>query len=218
MRHYVDLHIQKENEGIAQKALDLGFRTVGLVGSTENSNEVASRYNIVPRNLNELSSQLKKLRRRYVILSVYCKSVKVARQAAKDHRVDILRFPLDREARRKVWFDRHEATLASDSNAVYEISLSDILGKGSGYVSGVLGTWRRELENAFKYDVPVVISSGASSNYGLRGPKALASIMELVNVDEERALDMVSKTPHELVEKNRGKLDPSFIMPGVRIA
>ena len=221
MRKYADLHIRSEApEEMLEKAGMLGFSMVGVCGeqvSGDNSVDVVSRVNIDPRNLNDLSNQLKKLRRRYVILSVECRSVKIARQAAKDHRVDILRFPLDRERRRKVWFDRHEANMASDSNAVYEICLSDILGRSPGFLSGMLTTWRRELENAFKQDIPVIVSSGAESVHELRGPLALASLLELVDVNEEQALDMVSATPQNIVERNRSKLDPGFVIPGVRV-
>jgi ribonuclease P/MRP protein subunit RPP1 len=221
MRKFADLHVcPGDPESMLEKARLLGYNMVGVCGadvSGEYGVDIASRVNISPKNLNELSRQLKKLRRRVVVLSVECSSVKIARQAAKDHRVDILRFPLDRERRRKVWFDRHEATMASTSNAVYEICLSDILGVGSGMLSSMLTTWRRELENAFKHDIPVIVSSGATSAQGLRGPLALASIMALLDVEEERALDMVSTTPQLIVERNRGKLDPGFVLPGVRV-
>jgi len=60
---------------------------------TEKHIDFVSRIDLSPRNRNELKSQLRKVRRKYEIICVKCKTKEVARQAAKDRRVDLLNFP-----------------------------------------------------------------------------------------------------------------------------
>jgi len=71
--------------------------------------------------------------------------------------------------------------------------------------------------NACRYDVPVVLSSGAESVYGMRDPMSLAALMSLAGLGEEESLDMVSVNPSALVERNRDKLSESYVSPGVRV-
>ena len=58
--------------------------------------DLASRVDLRPRSQNELVGLLRRLRRRFEIICVLCESKEVARQAAKDRRVDLLNFPLSR--------------------------------------------------------------------------------------------------------------------------
>ena len=224
MRRFIDLNLKVTRKNLPEmleQAEKLGFSKVGVATSTikeiESSIDIISRINLIPRNTNELSRDLKKYRRRFEIVSVRCNSINVARQAAKDHRVDIISFPKHKNGKSRIWLDKQEANLASESNVVYELLFSDLLGKIGEVASKTIYNWSRELTNARKYDIPVLISSGASSLLGLRGPRALASLMVLLDVDENEALDMVSVTPMKLVERNRRKLDEGFISPGVRI-
>ena len=221
MREFIDLNLKAKSETLQDmlmKAASLGFTKVGVdVDCVESGLDIVSRVNLAPRNVNELSRDLKKYRRRVEIISVQCNNIKVARQAAKDHRVDIISFPEYRNGKRRVWLDRQEANLASGSNIVYEFLFSDLLGKSDVAASKVIHNWGMELSNARKHDIPVIVSSGACSVYELREPRALASMMVLLEVDEDEALDMVSTTPLKLVERNRRKLDSGYVAPGVRV-
>ena len=76
--------------------------------------------------------------------------------------------------------------------------------------------FREEVENAKRYDVPVVVSSGANEPLTMRDPRSLAAVSSLFRLDEEESLDAVSTTPWDITQRNRKKLDPKFVMPGVR--
>jgi len=221
MRKFIDLNLKATGETLQEmlvKAGNLGFTKVGVdIEGVESDLDIVSRVNLTPRNVNELSRGLKKYRRRVEVISVQCNNIKVARQAAKDHRVDIISFPEYRNGKRRVWLDRQEANLASESNIVYEFLFSDLLGKNEVSTSKVIHNWGMELSNALKHDIPVIVSSGARSVLELREPRALASMMVLLDVDEDKALDMVSTTPLKLVERNRRKLGDGYVSPGVRV-
>jgi ribonuclease P/MRP protein subunit RPP1 len=225
MRIFVDLHLkpgaQSEMASILETAEILGFSGIAIT-NTGNSREaregldVISRIDLKPRNQRDLGSSLKRVRRRYEIVSVECASKPVARQAAKDHRVDILNFSPSASNRRKVGFDHQEASLASGANCSYEVNACDILGQGPLALSKLLPILRREVENARRYDVPVVLSSGAVEPLLMRGPRDLAALMGLIGREVDW-LDAVSTNPWRMVERNREKLSPGFVVPGVKV-
>ena len=233
MRRFIDFHIKApEDTGTLQSMLELGsklgFKGLGIVAigkisdsikkdASELGVDLVSRVNLKPRNTRELTSTLSKIRRRFEIIAVDCRSKEVARQAAKDKRVDVLNFPSSYPDRKKVWFDRQEASLASGANCAYETNLSDILGKGPIVASGLLSIMRDEVENANRCNVPIVVSSGAAAPLLMRDPRGLAAILCLLGMEEMEGLDAVSTNPWRLVEMNRGKLGREFVAPGVRV-
>jgi RNase P/RNase MRP subunit p30 len=51
----------------------------------------------------------------------------------------------------------------------------------------------------------------------MRKPQEQAVLAQLFDLDRERALDAVSKNPTAIVIRNRQKLSPEFIAPGIRL-
>jgi len=141
----------------------------------------------------------------------------VARQAAKDHRIDLLRFPRDPSRRNTMWLDRQQASLAGEGGCHYEVVARDLLTQDPEKLGHVIKQLGKEVLNARRYDVPVVLSSGADSVHGMRDPRSLAALMSLVGLGEEESLDLVSVNPWALVERNRDKLSASYVSPGVRV-
>lgn len=233
MRRFIDLHLRPppdtaEMEKMFVHAVELEFMGVAVTFDRKPSKSVrelalvlgldlVSRVDLQPRNNSELTAMLKRMRRSFEIVAVECRSKAVARQAAKDHRTDILNFPVSVSARRRVGFDRQEASLASDANCAYEINVSDILKHGPMAASRLISLLRGEVENARKFNVPIVISSGAREPLLMREPLGLAAVADLFDAGEEEGLEMVSTSPWKLVEANREKLGAEFVVPGVRV-
>ncbi len=229
MRRFIDLRISPLNERIKEmleNASGLGYKCLGVttdpalvehVKGESSALDVVSRVDLRPRSTSDLTKSLRRMRRRFEVLSVECSSRAVARQAAKDHRVDILRFPGELHRRLKVRFDRKEASLAADLSCVYEVSLSDLLGKGPMTLGRLLSVMREEVQNSIRFDVPIVASSGARSPLLMREPRAMASVLSLLGLDEEQSLNAVSSNPWRIVSVNRDKLGPGFVSPGVRV-
>jgi ribonuclease P/MRP protein subunit RPP1 len=139
----------------------------------------------------------------------------VARQAAKDRRVDLLNFPsLDFRSR---FFDKAEAELASNGLTSLEIDLKPLLTSEGPARTRLLSNLRREASIAKKFHVPIVISSGVSDKTLMRKPKELAALASLFDLDEASAIEAVSKNPATIVERNRDKLSSRFVAPGIRI-
>ena len=235
-RTFADLHLRangKDPEQLAKltsKAAELGYKLVATPLSPETSSEeirriknacsdvsldFVSRVDLRPRNQNELLILLRKLRRRFEVICVLCESKEIARQAAKDHRVDLLSFPL--LDYRKRFFDRAEAELASCGAAAFEVDAKPLLVLEGASRVRFLSTLRREIAVALEFRLPVVVSSGASEVLLLRKPREMALLASLFGLVGDKALDAVSANPVGIVARNRAKLGVGFVAPGIRV-
>ncbi len=228
MREFADLRVRKpadpaEFERMILTAKELGYRHLGVVFNgdrvtDENSlgMDVISRVELSPTSPGDLLSSLRRVRDRFEVVAVDCSSKAVARQAAKDHRVDILMFPGDLSEKKAVGLDEQEATLAAGIGCSFEISAVELIRAGSARMAKLIARLKKETTSARRHDIPIIVSSGAASTIELREPRALSAILDLLDVEEEAALDMVSINPLNVVERNREKLKPGHTEPGVR--
>ena len=158
---------------------------------------------------------LRKFRRKFEVICIVCDSKEVARQAAKDRRVDLLNFPsLDYHKR---FFDRAEAELACNSQAALEVDIKSLLVLEGPPRVRLLSSLRREVAIAQEFHVPIVMSSGVGEERLMRAPRDLASLAFLFGLGEEAALDAVSINPIAIVMQNREKLGHSFVAPGITL-
>ena len=234
---FTDLHLCAPWDNLDQakrliaKSVELGYSQIGVPLfhsireetvdqlrqiSGEAGLDFVTRLDLAPRSSGELLTGLRRFRSRFEIVSVLCNSKPVARQAAKDRRVDLLCFRSFDSSKR--FFDRAEAELASASSAAFEIDLAQILSGLEGRSGvGVFSRLRREVAIASSFGVPLVISSGASEPLLLRKPKDYAALTLLFGVDESAAKDALSVNPRAIVERSRGKQSVDYVAPGVRL-
>jgi len=176
--------------------------------------QISRRIDLTPSTPIHLLSDLRRFREMFEIIAVLCRSKSVARQAAKDHRVDILQFPL-RPGRNP--FDAAEAELASGSNAALEFDAAQLVEAQLRTLPRNLTQIRQAVGTAKRFNVPIVVSSGATSVYDLRSPRDLAALMQLLGLSEEQALSTLSETPMTIIQRNRGKLNKSYVEAGVKL-
>ena len=234
---FTDLHLCTPIDNLEQakrlftKSAELGYTQVGVPLPHGFTDEVVdrlrqisgelrldfvTRLDLAPRSPGELLSGLRRFRRRFEVVSVLCSSKPVARQAAKDRRVDLLCFRSFDPSKR--FFDRAEAELASASSAAFEIDMAQVLSSfedRSGV--GLFSRLRREVATANSSGVPLVISSGASEPLLLRKPKDYAALGLLFELDETRALQALAENPSIIVERSRSKQNSEYVAPGVRL-
>jgi RNase P/RNase MRP subunit p30 len=235
-RAYADLHLLlnprdlEQVSRIVNKASKLGYTVIAIALPQNSSHEekqklkkicaesrvdFVSRVDLKPRNPKELIRNLRKLRRKFEVIAVLCESKSVARQAAKDRRVDLLNFPLVDYRRR--FFDTAEAELASSALASLEIDIKPILTLEGLARARLIHNLRRETTIAKEYSVPIVISSGVADERLMRKPREQASLAFLFDLDEATALKAVSKNPNAIVKRNREKLNQRFVAPGIKL-
>lgn len=236
MKKFCDLHLRVPlddldlAERMIKKASMLGYSGVGIPLPAHASYETVSklhhlcdavgvdfvtRMDLVPKNVNELLSQLRRLRRKFEIISVACLSKTVARQAAKDRRVDLVSFPsVDFKKR---FFDVAEAELAANALASFEVDLFPVLSASSFERVRLLSCLRREVALAEKFSVPVVVSSCATDEFSMRTPRNFAAVGFLFDMPLPMALDALSANPWTIIKRNRAKLSQRFVAPGIRV-
>jgi ribonuclease P/MRP protein subunit RPP1 len=235
-RTFADLHLhvnpkdQQATQRLITKAAQLGYRYISIpftsglqeteivalkAECTKFGLDFVLRADFKPRTQEDLMRFLRKFRRQFEIICIVCDSKDVARQAAKDRRVDLLNFPsLDYHKR---FFDRAEAELASCSLAALEVDVKPLLVMEGPARVRLLSSLRREVAVALEFRVPVVVSSGVGEENLLRKPRDLASLAYLFGLDEEHALVAVSTNPAAVVLRNREKLSSRFIAPGISV-
>lgn len=236
MRRFVDLRLcpsisdYDQLKSMIKKSSELGYRLVGIplppnISREETDRlqricndaktELVTRVEFFPRTPSELLRDLRRFRRRFEIVAVWCTSKRIARQAARDRRVDLLSFPAADPYKR--FFDDAEAQLASKALSCLEIEMAPLLSlKGFARIR-LLSRLRNEWEIAKKFKVPVTISSGATSDLFLRDPHDYAALATLFNMSFPSALQALSETPISIVKRNKEKLSPGYISPGIRV-
>jgi ribonuclease P/MRP protein subunit RPP1 len=233
---FSDLHLRvpladlEQTKKMFAKSSELGYNQIGVPfppnikqdtinrlrqAAEEFSLDFVTRLNLEPKSSNELLSGLRRFRRMFEVIAVVCNSKNMARLAAKDTRVDLLCFRTFDPKKR--FFDRAEAELASKSSASFEIDMAAILGSEGFVRIRFLSCLRREVETARKFNVPVVISSGAADALFLRKPQDYASLAFLFSMDLSPHMEAFSKNPIGLVERNRKKQSAEYVAPGIRI-
>ena len=222
MREFIDLRVRKpskpaEFERMILTAKEMGYRHLGVVSNDDNANiensfgmDLINRIELSPTSPSVLLSSLSRVKNRFSIVAVSCSTKAVARQAAKDHRVDVLMFPGDHSERKLVGLDEQEAKLAAGIGCSFEISAIELISGSSTRITELLKLLKKEITIARRHDLPVIMSSGASTALELREPRALSAILDLLDIGEESSLDMISANPFIVVERGRKKLKSSL--------
>ena len=176
---------------------------------------LVTRIDLNPKNPKELLRNLRYNRRKAEIIAVRCYSKGIARQAAKDNRVDLLYFPL--LMKRKKYFNRAVAELASKALSSLEINMAPLLFLQGFKRINYMSILRKEVIIANKFDVPLVLTSGANDVTLLRRPEDYASLALFFGLDLHRAKLALSENPRTIIARNLEKLSSKYITPGVHI-
>lgn len=237
-RFFIDLNIKSNiSTGkssptqIAKMASHLGFKAVALSDFNlknldivddvkqifrEHGIDLITRVDINEKTPRQLKQALRKLRRKVEVIAVFCKNLNVARLAARDRRVDLLCFSV--KSWRKNFFDKSEAHLAIQGESILEVNLNPIIkAKTHGERIQAIRIYSENIRIAKRYNVPIIVTSGASSIYEMRAPRELAALATLLGLTDFEAREALSNIPLNLVRKNREKLSDLYIMPGVKI-
>ncbi|HDQ06901.1 MAG TPA: hypothetical protein ENN36_09330 [Candidatus Bathyarchaeota archaeon] len=236
MKRFADLHLrapledQTKAESMVRKASELRYKLVAIPLPLQVTKQqviqlkhicndakvdLATRVNFSPRNSNELLQSLRRFRRKFEIVAVRCHTKDVARQAAKDRRVDLLQFSVTNLRQR--FFNEAEAELASQAFASLEIELAPILQLTSYSRIRLLSRLRKEVATAERLRVPITLSSGATDEQFMRGPYDYAALTTLFDLPMSSALRALSENPWVTVARNREKLSPDYVAPGIRV-
>ncbi|GBF36608.1 ribonuclease P protein component 3 [Methanofervidicoccus abyssi] len=130
----------------------------------------------------ELVRYVKKFRSKVDVILVEGGILKINRQALELHDVDILSTP--ELNRRDSGIDHVLARLGSVHRVAIELNFKQVLIKRNLYERArLLWAFRRNIHLAKKFNMPVVISSGAENIYGIKSPYDLRSFLNTLTGD-----------------------------------
>jgi RNase P/RNase MRP subunit p30 len=229
MRLYADLHLcpplddTANARSMGEVLNQLGTVLVGLVvppnkltptpaamnALREAGIDVAKRLNLRPKSREELLSGLRRYRSQYEIVAVECDRQSVSQVAVRDKRVDVVHF--HKQGQRSSF----RRNLAGTCRAALEFNMSELTQE---LESGATLSWqRRELEIAAEASTGLIGSTGASAPLGLRAPRDVAAVLQMLGLSPQAALSAVSETPLTIVRQNRLKTEHPQLEEGVRI-
>lgn len=236
MKRFVDLHLRvpindlSQTENMIIRSSELGYQLVGIPFPANVDRDLINkikkicnkygidsviRTNLSPYNSSKLLKDLRNFRRKFEIIGVRCTTKDIARQAAKDRRVDLLQFSITNLRQR--FFDKQEAELSSQALSSIELELAPILQLTSFSRIRLLSILRKEVYLAKKSNVPIILSSGATDKNFLRNPYDYSAMAILFDLDLGSALKGFSENALQIIERNREKLSPDYVAPGIRV-
>lgn len=160
---------------------------------------------INPQSREDLKGKLDKVREKVEIVAISGGNFDINKNAVRDSRVDVLLHP--EHKRKDSGMDHKTTRMASKNDVAVGIVLHSLFQTFGKVRSHVLNHMRRNLKLCKEYNTTVVVGSGAKDKYGLRDPRELASLPNVLGRDLNESMEMVSSNPSEIVEENRSKLE-----------
>lgn len=124
--------------------------------------------------------------------------------------VDVLAHPLAGEASP----DQVLVRTAAENGVRLEVSLAPLLGEGGGSRVRAIEDLRRLWTLIEQYDAPYVVTSGARSQLGLRAPRELAALGDVIGLSAEAVEAGLAEWGH-LSARNDARRDEAHVEPGV---
>ena len=175
--------------------------------------EIYTGVNIIAKNVNEMNEIVSKVREKVDLVVVSGGDYSINRAACDDSRIDILMHPeLERS---DSGLDEPSLEAATLNNVAIGLSLREILYNFRKPRSYILNHISRNLMLCDHYRTPFVFCSCAQSTWGMRSPRDMISIVNVLGLDIVKAFASVTSTPQAIVEENKKTLNGTKITEGV---
>ena len=166
------------------------------------------------RNLRELKF-LSRIRRSFDLLLVRGGNLQLNRIACETPEVDILTHPS--LGRKDPGINHIMAKRAKENDVAIEINFRELLTSSKRTRADTLSKMREIVKIARRYEVPLVISSGAVSCWELKDPRVLTSLGMSLGLEIKEAKKCVSSIPKGIIKKILERKDERWILPGLRV-
>jgi len=160
--------------------------------------EVVFGIEIVAKDQRSLHARTASLREKADFIAVHGGDEKINRAACEDPNVDLLAHPHDGRSGIGV----AAAKAARDNQVAIALDLGPVIRLRGGSRVRWMEVVRRDLNLIEKFDLDLMISTGARSHLDLRSPKDLVALAALLGVERERAVDALA-LPKSIIYLNR---------------
>ncbi|WP_406659614.1 RNase P subunit p30 family protein [Methanolobus sp. ZRKC3] len=173
--------------------------------------EVFSAVEVYVSNASKLHGQIGKCRSKTDVIVVCGGSESINRTAVENPNVDVL---VKLSTPKDNGFNHVLAKEAADNNVAISFDLGDVIQLRGGRRVHALMNFRKNLLLVRKYDVPFILTSNATSYFGMRAPRELIALAELFGMTRDEAISGLSSIPESIISR---KHPPSgYIFEGVQ--
>ena len=177
-----------------------------------NGFEVFRGIEIVSKNASKLHGLIGKYRNSVDVLVVHGGDENINRVAVENRNVDILAHPI---TPKDSGLNHVLAKSASENNVAIEFNLDAIFKGRGGRRVHALSYFRKNVQIARKFDVPMILTSNAASYFDLRAPREMMALAGLFGMDKDEAISAISTVPAGIIARNRQ--GSRFIRHGVEV-
>ncbi len=200
---YITYHKGKEHlEKLNQKIKDV---------STQTKLEIF--LGIEARNINELN-KLARIRREFDVLLARGYDIELNRKAVETPEVDILTHP--ELGRKDSGLNHIMIKLAAKNNVAIEINFRETLIASKATRSHILHNISNNIMLCKKYKTPVIICSGAISQFQLKDPLVLQSLGSLCGLELNEAKKCMTEIPSNIIKMIKERQSEKWVIPGVK--
>ncbi|MFW9967647.1 MAG: RNase P subunit p30 family protein [Candidatus Thorarchaeota archaeon] len=172
------------------------------------------RTDLPENGLRSAKGILKETRSKSAIIAVPLRGVDMANWAAEDERVDLLTID---EPHKDFILRESTAKLAASSDTALEVLIEPLLSSFGLARSKVVKVFRENVQTAIDAGMQVILSSGAKAVMSMRSPTAMQYAGLLLGLDWHYTKHAVHEGPQDIIDRNRKRLSPNFVAPGVEI-
>ncbi len=218
---------KEEFKNMLNTASFLGFKVVGFNIHVKNFKnipevknyaeklglELVSRVDVTFSDIGLIKKYLKKYRKKVELISIKGFSRKIISFGCRDRRIDIIRV----DPHYKFTLFKGDVKQILEQDKAIEITAKPLIyAKNFQERVRTLQSYEKTLKTILKKRIKFVFGSGACSPAEMRDARSLASLLvSFFDMDYAKALDSLSCNVMSIVERNRLKLSPNFIWPGV---
>ncbi len=173
-----------------------------------------TRTDLPESGLRSAKKAVKEARPKAAVIAAPLRGVDIANWAADDERVDLL--TLDKPTNECI-LRESTAKLAAVSATALEVSIEPLLMLTGLARSKVIKVYRENVQTAIGAGMQVILSSGSKVVMSMRSPTAMRYVGLLLGLDWHYTKIAVYEGPQNIIDRNKKRLSPDFVAPGVEI-
>ena len=169
-------------------------------------------------NENELYARIRKERPKADFLTVRSDDEKIIRAAADSLDVDAV-VPISNSPQKPAAgkINHIAAKIAADKKTAFAFDIAPLLYTKGYRRSKLISDIMEMIPILRKYCVPILLFSGASGIFDIRGPYELEAVGRLFGMTQEETISAVSEFPRKIISERKKKISGKIIAPGVEI-
>ena len=206
---YIEMAKQLGYDGFAvQDRLDKPIET------RDDGFVLLNRYNLPQKSKRVMKNKVKQYRSKAIIVAAPLTNVNLANWAAEESMIDILTLvpPYNEHKLRKT-----TARLAASNFTMLEVPINPLLSVEGMARARILKTFRESVATAIGSGMSIILSSGATNPLGMRSPKAMQHIGQMLGIEISKTRSCVNENVDQIINRNKQKLSDEYIADGIRI-